>query len=120
MSNERDKHEVSRGADADAAPSEGEAAAALPRPLQEHLAQKLRSAYQELAPKPAFLGDPAVPAEFEYHLQRLEAVEKVRHQEKVHNQAIEAVKAALETIAGAPLDTEPSKAGQEPGRADEK
>jgi hypothetical protein len=84
----------------------------LPRPLQEHLAQKLRSAYHELAEKPAFLGDPAVPAEFEYHLQRLEAVEKVRHEEKVHNQAVEAVKTALEDIAG-PLDAEPTGATEQ-------
>jgi hypothetical protein len=87
----------------------------LPRPLQEHLAQKLRSAYQELAEKPAFLGDPTVPVEFEYHLQRLEAVEKARHTEKVHNQAIEAVKSALEDIVAGPLDLGPG-----PGRAPDK
>ena len=84
----------------------------LPRTLQEHLAQKLRSAYHELAEKPTFLGDPAVPVEFEYHLQRLEAVEKVRHTEKVHNQAVDAVKAALEEIVAGPLDLEPSEPGQ--------
>jgi hypothetical protein len=80
----------------------------LPRPLQEHLAQKLRSAYQELGDKPAFLGDPAIPVEFEHHLQRLEAAEKARHVEKVHNQAVEAVKTALEDIVSRPLDPDGS------------
>jgi hypothetical protein len=84
----------------------------LPRTLQEHLAQKLRSTYHELAEKPTFLGDPAVPVEFEYHLQRLDAVEKVRHTEKVHNQAVEAVKAALEDIVAGPLDSGPPEPGQ--------
>jgi len=112
MPDEGDKNEQSKGAGM-AMPEPG---SGLPRPLQEHLAQKLRSAYHELAEKPAFLGDPAVPVEFEYHLQRLEAVEKVRHEEKVHNQAVEAVKAALENIAG-PIDP----AGAEPSpRRDEK
>lgn len=94
-------------------------ASGLARPLQEHLAQKLRSAYHELADKPAFLGDPTVPVEFEYQLQRLEAVEKVRHTEKVRNQGIEAVRSALEDIVAGPLDSEPSDTG--PGhRRDEK
>src|SRR3712207_5479821 len=85
-----------------------EPGSALPRTLQEHLAQKLRSAYHELAEKPAFLGDPAIPVEFEYHLQRLEAVERVRHTEKVHNQAVEAVRAALEDIIAGPLNDKAS------------
>ena len=84
----------------------------LPRPLQEHLAQKLRSAYHELADKPAFLGDPAVPVEFEYHLQRLEAIEKARHIEKVRNQGIEAVKTALEGITAKSLEDEPVDSAQ--------
>jgi hypothetical protein len=85
-----------------------DSSSSLPRTLQEHLAQKLRSAYHELAEKPAFLGDPAIPVEFEYHLARLEAVEKNRHIEKVRNQGIEAVKSALEDIVAGPLDPEPS------------
>jgi hypothetical protein len=100
-------------------PADHESASGLPRPLQEHLAQKLRSAYHELADKPAFLGDPAVPVEFEHQLQRLEAVEKVRHTEKVRNQGIEAVRSALEDIGAGPLDPEAADMG--PGyRRDEK
>jgi hypothetical protein len=112
MSNDADRDKASRAAE-EPSTEISETGSPLPRTLQEHLAQKLRSAYHELAEKPAFLGDPAVPAEFEYHLQRLEAVEKVRHTEKVHNQAIEAVKAALETIAG-PFEPGASEPGQGP------
>ena len=71
-------------------PSADEAAVApLPRPLQEHLAQQLRAEYQLVADKPAFLGDPALPVEFEIQLNRLD------RREKVHERGIEAVKAAL-------------------------
>ena len=112
MSDEGDRNKATPSAEG-SPPRPTEHGSALPRPLQEHLAQQLRSAYHELAEKPAFLGDPAVPVEFEYHLQRLEAVEKVRHTEKVHNQAVEAVKAALENIAG-PIDGKPSGQGHGP------
>jgi hypothetical protein len=87
----------------------------LPRPLQEHLAQQLRSTYQTVSEKPAFLGDPAIPVEFEQHLQRLEAVETGRRREKVHTEAVEAVKSALEGIVGEPLDGD-SPPEQEPSR----
>ncbi len=63
---------------------------ALPRPLQEHLAQQLRAEYQLVADKPAFLGDPAIPPEFDRHIRRLDV------QEKAHERGIEAVKAALD------------------------
>jgi hypothetical protein len=114
MSDERDKDETSGAAEPGAAPDR--ASSSLPRPLQEHLARELRSTYHATEEKPAFLGDPAIPVEFEYQLQRLEAVEKVRHTEKVHNQAIEAVKSALEEIVAGPLDDEFSASGkgQEP------
>ena len=79
-------------------------ASGLARPLQEHLAQQLRSTYQSLAEKPAFLGDPAVPPEFERHLQRLEAVERGRQREKIRTKGVEAVKTALEEIIAGPLD----------------
>ena len=111
MSDEREKDEASGSAAAGAAP---EPASGLPRPLQEHLARELRSTYHATEEKPAFLGDTAIPVEFEYQLQRLEAVEKVRHTEKVHNQAVEAVKTALEEIVAGPLDDEPS--GSDQGR----
>jgi hypothetical protein len=46
-------------------------ATALPRLVQEHLARQLRAAYLEIQDKPAYLGDPALPAEFDRHLLRL-------------------------------------------------
>jgi len=116
VSDERNKEEAADKAESGAAP---EPARALPRPLQEHLARELRSTYHATEEKPAFLGDPAIPVEFEYQLQRLDAVEKVRHTEKVHNQAVEAVKSALEEIVAGPLDDEPPGSGQGRG-ADEK
>ncbi len=91
------------------------AGSALPRPLQEHLAQQLRSTYQTASEKPSFLGDPAIPVEFEHHLQRLEEVETGRRREKVHTQAVEAVKNALEDIVGEPLEGGGSQA-EEPSR----
>ncbi len=94
----------------------GQETSSLPRTLQEHLAQKLRSAYHELSDKPAFLGDPTLPAEFEYHLARLEAVERNRLLERVRNQGLEAVKSALEDIVAGPIEAEPAEAGKRGGK----
>jgi hypothetical protein len=91
MSIEAEQTEAPGGPQPEAS-SAGEPGSPLPRPLQEHLGQQLRTTYHELAPKPAFLGDPAIPPEFEHHLQRLET------REKIHNQGVEAVKAALEDL----------------------
>jgi hypothetical protein len=90
-------------------------ASSLPRTLQEHLAQKLRSAYHELSDKPAFLGDPTLPVEFEYHLARLEAVERERLIERVRTHGLEAVKAALEDIVARPIDLHISEGGKQGG-----
>jgi hypothetical protein len=68
---------------------------ALGRPLQEHLAQQLRTTYHVMTDKPAFLGDAAVPPQFEEHLRRLEAKDRERHHEKVRQRGIEAVESAL-------------------------
>lgn len=92
MTQEHDEAEALPETEADAESPDPKAtgpATSLPRPLQEHLGQQLRAAYQLAADKPAFLGDPAIPAEFDRHLQRLET------REKAHERGIEAVKAAL-------------------------
>ena len=89
-----------------------EPTSSLPRPLQEHLAQQLRSAYHELSDKPAFLGDPNLPVEFEYHLARLEAVERDRLIEKIRSEGLEAVRAALEEIVARPLGGGPARSRQ--------
>jgi hypothetical protein len=67
-------------------------ASSLARPIQEHLAQQLRTTYHVMADKPAFLGDPVVPPQFDQHIQRLEI------REKAHDKGIQAVKAALRDI----------------------
>ena len=64
----------------------------LPQAVQEHLGQQLRAAYGEVAEKPAFLGDPALAAEFEESLQRMEAA----HRRRVRDKAFGAVAAALD------------------------
>ena len=68
--------------------------AALPRPVQEHLARQLRAEYHRTEDKPAFLGDPAVPAVFDEPLRRLEETER----ERIHERAVEAVEAALADV----------------------
>ena len=74
----------------------GEAGAGLPRPIQEHLGQQLRTTYNaEAASKPAYLGDPVLPLEFELLIERLEASERQRFREMAHNQGVEAVERAL-------------------------
>lgn len=61
----------------------------LDQPIQEHLGQKLRAAYNEVAEKPAFLGDPTLPPEIEDQLLELET--RIR----AHQQGTEAVREAL-------------------------
>lgn len=75
----------------------------LPRPVQEHLAQQLRATYHAMAEKPAFLGDPTVPPEFEGHIRRLDRRTTIR------KQGIEAVKAALDGIADDVARAAPAK-----------
>ena len=87
----------------------------LPRPLQEHLAQQLRSAYHELSDKPTFLGDPTLPVEFEYHLARLEAVERNRLIERIRREGLEAVRSALEEIVARPLGADIHDPGKRNG-----
>ena len=48
----------------------------LPRQVQEHLGQKLRAQLYEDAPKPQYLGDPAIPREFDSLIERIESMEK--------------------------------------------
>ena len=101
MSDEDDKQRVAPGPH----DPEGHVApgsSGLTRPLQEHLGQQLRTTYQVMEEKPAFLGDTNVPPELEAPLQRLETREKIRHQ------GLEAVRTAL---GG---DEEPEPAGPPP------
>jgi hypothetical protein len=71
---------------------------ALPPPVQEHLAQQLRAAYQETTEKPAFLGDTALPPEIEHTVERIAERERAIVREKAHELGTEAVEAALEEV----------------------
>ena len=93
---------------------EGEArrpGSALPPPVQEHLAQQLRAAYQMMAEKPAFLGDPALPPEFDRQIAQLEERERSEMRERAHNLGIEAVEAALRGVASGTAAPEGSPPG---------
>ncbi len=63
---------------------------ALPRPIQEELARQLRGTYQTVSEKPAYLGDPALPPQFE------EPVRKLARSIKAHDEGVEAVRRALD------------------------
>jgi hypothetical protein len=93
MSGLPDDEAPARGAEA-VVPAEGKSSpvtgAPLPKPVQEHLGRQLRSAYNAKAERPAFLGDPAVPPQFERLIRRIEVSEKVREI------GVEAVRQALE------------------------
>jgi hypothetical protein len=69
---------------------------ALSRPVQEHLARQLRAAYYERQDRPAFLGDPALPVEFDEHLYRLWSSETAHRRRRANECGIAAVRAALE------------------------
>ena len=106
MSDADDKQQVAPGPHDPEGPAPP-GSSGLTRPLQEHLGQQLRTTYQVMEEKPAFLGDTNVPPELEAPLQRLETREKIRHQ------GLEAVRTAL---GG---DEEPEPAGR-PAPADER
>jgi hypothetical protein len=65
----------------------------------EHLGQQLRAMLDARAEKPTYLGDRALPSEFEHQLLRLEATEEV------HEKGVEAVREAL----GIPEDAPPGR-----------
>jgi hypothetical protein len=75
---------------------------ALDDQIQHHLGDELRAAYNALAPKPAYLGDRALPAEFEHQLLRMEATLEVREK------GIDAVREAL-AIPDDPADGDKSQ-----------
>ena len=78
--------------------------AGLSRDVQEHLGRRLRTALEVEQAKPAFLGDPSLPPEFERLVRRLEAGERGQRQ------GYEAVKRALSLDDLAP----PPKPDSEP------
>jgi hypothetical protein len=67
----------------------------LPHSVQEHLGRMLRADYYELANKPRYLGDPALPLEFDPYLYRLEHKERALRIMRVREQGTRAVAEAL-------------------------
>ena len=75
--------------------------------IQSHLGQELRSTYARVADKPAYLGDPALPPEFEHKLIEVEAAVELREKgieavrevlnlpDEAHEKGLDAVKNAL-------------------------
>jgi hypothetical protein len=67
----------------------------LPANIQDHLGQLLRAEYYERGDKPRFLGDPALPLEFDPYLQRLNQKERALRASMIGEQGRQAVAAAL-------------------------
>jgi hypothetical protein len=67
----------------------------LPRSVQEHLGRTLRADYYEREEKPRYLGDTALPLEFDPYLYRLEQKERARSIIRVREQGTRAVAEAL-------------------------
>jgi hypothetical protein len=67
----------------------------LPRPVQEHLGQKLRAQLYELGEKPQYLGDPMVPQEFDPIIEKIEKKDRARRQDRIERAGQQAVEAAL-------------------------
>jgi hypothetical protein len=67
----------------------------LPHSVQEHLGRMMRADYYERADKPRYLGDPALPLEFDPYLYRLEQKERALRIMRVREQGAQAVAEAL-------------------------
>jgi hypothetical protein len=67
----------------------------LPIDIQDHLGQMLRAEYYERGDKPRFLGDPALPLEFDPYLQRLDQRERALRSSMIGDKGRHAVAAAL-------------------------
>ena len=70
----------------------------LPRSVQEHLGQKLRADYYERGDKPKYLGDSALPIEFDPYLYRLEQKERASRIMRIREHGATAVAAALSDL----------------------
>jgi hypothetical protein len=72
----------------------------LPRSVQEHLGQTLRADYYLRADKPQYLGDPALPIEFDPYLNRLEQKERASRIMRIREHGSTAVAMALSDLIG--------------------
>jgi hypothetical protein len=93
----------------DKRPGRGSNQPPLPRPVQEHLGQKLRAQLYEEGDKPQYLGDPAVPRHFDPIIEKIEQKDRVRRKAKIEEAGQQAVEAALTELAN--QDTTGKKTG---------
>ena len=70
----------------------------LPRPVQDHLGRELRACYYEREDRPKYLGDPALPLEFDPYLYRLEQKERASRIMRIREQGTRAVADALSDL----------------------
>ena len=64
------------------------------KPVQERLGRELRVTYGAIEAKPAFLGDPALPPQFD------EPVRRFQRAQKAHETGVAAVERALADLGG--------------------
>lgn len=74
----------------------------LPRQVQEYLGLKLRAQLYEDSPKPQYLGDPAIPREFDSLIARIEARDRAERSERIGRIARQAVADALANLGDTP------------------
>jgi hypothetical protein len=70
----------------------------LPRSVREHLGQALRTDYYLRGDKPKYLGDPALPVEFDPYLYRLEQKERASRIMRIREHGTTAVATALSDL----------------------
>jgi hypothetical protein len=70
----------------------------LPRSVQEHLGQQMRADYYERGDKPQYLGDSALPLEFDPYLYRLDQKERALRILHIQEHGTKAVADALSDL----------------------
>jgi hypothetical protein len=70
----------------------------LPRSVQDHLGRELRADYHGRGARPTYLGDPALPLEFDPYLYRLEQKERAFRVMRIREQGTLAVADALSDL----------------------
>jgi len=70
----------------------------LPRSVREHLGQALRADYYLRGDKSKYLGDPALPVEFDPYLYRLEQKERASRIMRIREHGTTAVATALSDL----------------------
>ena len=80
------------------APRIGSNVPSLPSDVRKHLGQMLRAEYYERGDKPRFLGDAALPLEFDPYLDQLEQQQRGLRALHIREQGRKAIAAALSDL----------------------